>query len=168
VEAGATYGFGPASLSLLPVDGGYLAAWPEGAPGTFEGQPMGAFSVIRVARLDESGTLREAPVVVRAKVDDVDSIEPHLARFGSNVALSWSTGNHIYVCAGCVPDNKIELVVIDEETLAPVSNVVELVPTSGGLLRRRIAVLGDDLASIFQITFHVHSETGTGAFRCVD
>lgn len=167
VNAGASFSFGPGSLSLLPVDGGYLAAWPEGAQGDFEGVPQGAFSVIRVARLDLGGELLEPASLVRSKVPDVDAVEPHLMKMGDDVALMWSEGTHIYICAGCMPDNRIQLVTLDPATLVPTSNVVELGPQNeGGFLSRKEAVNGDDIVSIFQVTYHVTAETATGGFRC--
>lgn len=167
VNAGASFSFGPGSLSLLPVDGGYLAAWPEGAQGDFEGIPHGAFSVIRVARLDLGGELLEPASLVRSRVDDLDAVEPRLMKMGDDVVLMWSEGAHIYICAGCMPDNRIQVVTLDPASLVPTSNVVELAPQGpGGFLVRQDQVIGSDILSIFQVTFHVHSDTASGGFSC--
>jgi hypothetical protein len=82
----------------------------------------------------------------------------------------WGHGSHIYICGGCVPDHSMDLVLIEPTTLTPVSNVLSLSnggdPRGGGLLRRRVAVLGPTLLATYLLTFHVHATPGSAAFRC--
>jgi hypothetical protein len=82
-------------------------------------------------------------------------------------------GNHIYICGGCTPDNRLDLLLIDPVTLDPVSNVVSLSPPRppagerrGGLLRARTAVMGNAILTAYQLTFHVHATPGSAAFVC--
>lgn len=100
-------------LGLLPVAGGFLTSWVE---------HLGRSTVVRVARLDESGALKESPVLLSNSEDAVDVVEPQFLRFGDAVALLTARGKHIFECGGCVPDHRIELVLIDPETLDPLSD----------------------------------------------
>jgi hypothetical protein len=104
---------------------------------------------------------------VQSREDHVDHVEPELLDLGGSVALLWSTGGRIYVCAGCVPDHGLRLVMLDPERLVPQSPVLEIDDmVTGGLLRHTTGVNGNDLAIPFRITFHVHSEPGSAFARC--
>jgi hypothetical protein len=86
------------------------------------------------------------------------------------VALFWARGSHIYLCGGCVPDHRIDLLLIDPRTLNPVSNVVSVTnggaPNAGGLLRRAVAVVGSSLLTTFNLTFHTWATAGSATFVC--
>jgi hypothetical protein len=126
--------------------------------------------VVRLARLDAAGVRQGAPAALRAATPDIDEVEPTLVPFGDAVAVLWGRGNHIYICGGCVPDNSIELLLVDPTTLTPVSNQLSLTnggdPKAGGLLRRRVAVLDQTLLATYLLNFHVHATPGSAAFRC--
>lgn len=170
VNLGGAVGFDAAKVALLGVPGGFLAAWPESHWGDWD-TLSGAWSVIRVARLDEAGALRGAPALLRGREIDVDEVEPTLVPFaGGAVGVLWARGTHIYVCAGCVPDHRIDLLLIDPEELQPLSQVVSVTNggSLGGLLRRRAAVLGSRVLTTFGLTFHVHATPGSATFECTD
>jgi hypothetical protein len=98
---------------------------------------------------------------------DVDQVEPSLVQWDEDtVALLWAKGSHIYICAGCVPDHDISMMLIDPTTLTPRSNIVQVSPEMGGLLGRTHAVSGADLLLTVGIQFHVHFEPGFAAFHC--
>jgi len=165
--AGGLAGFEPPTTALVAISGGYLVAWTETRSG---GLDKGASAVVRVARLDSAGVRQGAPVALRPHTPDVDEVEPTLVPFGDAVAVFWGRGSHIYICGGCVPDNSIELLLIDPATLTPLSNLISLTnggdPRGGGLLRRRVAVLGESLLTTYLLNFHVHATPGSAVFRC--
>jgi hypothetical protein len=160
--------FAPTTTSILPVEGGYLAAWTE----THEGPEWnsGAWSIVRIARLSRSGALEGPELALREPVADFDEVEPSLVHFGEAVAVFWARGTHTYVCGGCIPDHRIDLILIDPAALAPVSNLVSVGNgggrESGGLLRREAVVLGSSLLTTFNLTFHVQATPGSATFIC--
>jgi hypothetical protein len=162
--------FGGSEVALLDIEGGYLAGWTEADSGDFE-TGTGAYSVVRVQRLSATGEAQTPAVLIDAKTDDVDQVEPSFVRWGDAVGLLWARGSHIYICGGCVPDHGIHMVMIDPQSLSPKSDVVEVPPPSmgGGLLGRNHALSGtDDLLLTVQIQYHVHSEPGFAALHCED
>lgn len=155
------------AMALLALDDGYLAAWPEGNRGdTDSDPPRGGYTVLRLARLDASGRVVDEPLL-RAPDDSVDELEPILVHHGEQVALLWGRGKHIYWCAGCVPDDDVELVLLDPHTLTPVSNVATVPPPMrGGLLEKRASLRAGVLLTTFEITYHTSSEPAFAAFAC--
>jgi hypothetical protein len=168
VMVGSTSGFDPPTTALLAVGGGYLAAWTEVRWVEYPGK--GAWSIVRVVRLDAAGVAQGPPAPLRAPEAEVDEVEPTLLPFGDAVAVMWGRGSHIYACAGCVPDHRIDLVLVDPATLQPLSDPVTISPGEtqrpGGLLRRQVAVLGSTLLATFNLTFHVHATPGSATLTC--
>jgi hypothetical protein len=170
VMVGGTAGFEPTTTALLPVEGGFLAAWTETR---FSPSEMSnAWAIVRVARLSPDGVVQGAAPALRAAAADVDEVEPSLVRFGDAVAVLWGRGSHIYICGGCIPDHRIDLLLIDPRTLDPLSNVVSLTngggARDGGLLRRAVTASGSSLLTSFELTFHVHATPGSATFVCDD
>ncbi len=160
--SGGAIGFAQATTTLVAAGDGFVAAWPE----AHEAE-KGASSAIRVVRLDEAGEASESPVELRRRTDDIDEVEPMLVPFGSDVALFWGRGTHIYQCGGCVPDTSVEVVVLDPRSLDPKSSVAKVaIEDRGGLLRRQVAVLGSTLLTTFEITFHTSADPGSAVFAC--
>ena len=166
---GGATGFDPATTSIVPVEGGYLAAWTEARwdPSSFVSS---AWSIVRLARLDPSGLVQGEAVPLRAPKIDIDEVEPSLVPFGNAVAVFWGRGTHIYLCAGCVPDHRIDLILIDPRTLNPLSNVVSVTNAgtakAGGLLRRAAVTMGSSLLTTYNLTFHVTATPGSATFAC--
>jgi hypothetical protein len=169
VMVGGGAGFDPATTSIVPVEGGYLAAWTESRwdPNSFMSS---AWSIVRLARLDPSGVVQGQAVPLRAPLIDFDEVEPSLVPFGNAVAVFWGRGSHIYICAGCVPDHRIDLILVDPRTLNPLSNLVSVTNAgtakAGGLLRRAATTLGSSLLTTYNLTFHVHATPGSASFAC--
>jgi hypothetical protein len=168
VVVGGGGGFEAATNALIATAGGYLAAWTEARwTQSFDG---GAWVTVQLARLDQSGVRQGPPVPMRATADSVDEVEPSLVPFGDAVAVLWGRGTHIYLCAGCVPDHRIDMMLIDPADLTPLSNVVSVTnvgtPKAGGLLRRQVAAVGNTLLTTYRLTFHVHNTAGSAAFSC--
>jgi hypothetical protein len=168
VMVGGTAGFEPATTALLPVAGGYLAAWTETLWNPSE--MSNAWAIVRLARLSPEGALEGASAPLRAPAADIDEVEPSLVRFGDAAAVLWARGSHIYICGGCIPDHRIDLLLVDPRTLDPLSNVVSLSngggARDGGLLRREVVASGSSLLTTFKLTFHVHATPGSATFTC--
>jgi hypothetical protein len=168
IIVGGSSGFDAPTTALVAAAGGFVAGWVEVRQGVSNGT-SGAASMVRLARLDASGTRQGLPAPLRSFTSDVDEVEPALIPYGDAIAVLWGRGHHIYICGGCVPDHGVDLLLIDPATLAPVSNIVTLPnggPTAGGLLRRRTVVLGPSLVFSYLLTFHVHATAGSAAFTC--
>jgi hypothetical protein len=167
LEVGGIGAFDPATTALVSVAGGYVAAWTEVQAGS---QMRGASAVVRLARLDSTGGRVGPAPLMRATTVDVDEVEPTLVPFGETIAVLWARGAHLYICGGCVPDHRMDLLLVDPVTLAPVSNQVSLATgggeRAGGLLRRQVAVLGESLLTTYLLTFHVNAKAGSAAFHC--
>jgi hypothetical protein len=160
--------------ALVETPDGYLAAWSEqrlpGTPVLGHNTGTGAWTTLVLARLDPSGVRRGPPVPMRASTDSVDETEPMLIRRGDAVAVTWAHGSHIYICSGCVPDERIDLLLVDPADLTPLSEVVSLTKDAtiegGGLVRHETAVLGNRLVTTFRQTFHTWNSPGSGTFTC--
>ncbi len=166
---GGSAGFDRATNALLAVDGGYIAAWAEAKQGALGDN---ASSEVRIVRLSASGVAQSAPVPLRAGVKDIDEVEPALVKIGRAAAVAWGRGTHIYICGGCVPDHRIDLLPIDPSDLTPLGNVVSVTnggaagAKAGGLLRKQLAVTGTSVLATYQLTFHVSAAPGSAAFSC--
>jgi hypothetical protein len=166
LSVGGVGGFESPQSALLPNGDGYLAAWTEAKRSEF----TASGSVVRLARLDAEGNRLGEAASMRRFQYDVDEVEPTLVPFGDAVAVLWGHGSHIYICGGCVPDHRVDLLLVDPATLAPVGNLVSLTnggdPRGGGLLRRQVGVLGSSLLTTYLLTFHTSAKPGSAAFDC--
>jgi len=160
-------GFAGESPTLIDDGGDYLAAWSEYFS---DGNGMDgvAWRVVKVAHLDGEGNLVGPSQLLQPSPTLTTDETPLLFDLGTDVALAWSHGTFTLVCAGCMPDNKIQLVVLDRATLSPKSNLAEIVNTDmyGGLTRPVIARQGMDFLAVYDITLHVSAYPGTGAIHC--
>jgi hypothetical protein len=164
---GGSIGFESPVNALIETSGGYLAAWVE---------TQSSSSTVVLAQLDASGVRLGPPAPLRGVAAGFEEVEPSLVAYGDAVAVLWSRAKNIVICGGCIPDNRIDMVLIDPADLTPVSNVVTLVndkpnPGSsslppGGLLRRQVAKLGQSLLTMFDVTFHVHHTSASASFSC--
>jgi hypothetical protein len=105
---------------------------------------------------------------LQAPVKDREAVQPTWVEMGDDVGLLWAEGGIIYICAGCVPDHSLKLVVLDGQSFAPQSNVVELVNPlpSGGLLSPATVPIGDELLVVSTVTYHTSGEGASAALRC--
>ncbi|MCK6546737.1 hypothetical protein L6R52_12880 [Myxococcota bacterium] len=155
-------GFDRGAFGLVEHGDGFVTAWSEATWSDAD-----AWAAVKLAKLDASGAIVGTPIWARAPEADVDEVEPNLTRFGDHVALTWARGSHIYVCAGCMPDHRVDLVLFDPAAMTPVSDVAT-VPAfeTGGLLRRDEAWAGATLRMAIENQFHVHGEPATAVLGC--
>jgi hypothetical protein len=170
VVVGGTAGFDRAGNALLAVGGGFIAAWTEVKQGD---AGSGSSAEVRIVRLDSGGVAQGVPVPVRPGVTDIDEGEPVLVKVGTAAAIAWAHGTHIYICGGCVPDHRIDLLPIDPSDLTPLGSLVSLTngaaspaTKAGGLLQKKITVVGNALLTAYQLTFHVSATPGSATFTC--
>ncbi len=167
------FGFERPGPRIVEMGNAFVAAWSEGRQGR---APAGDFSptegggaVVRLTRLDSEGN-PTGSALLRAHEDDVDEVEPVLTPLGDALAVSWSRGTHIYICGGCVPDHRIDLVVIDANSFDPLSQLVTVTNGggrgAGGLLRKQTAVAASSLLMLYDVTFHTSTTPGSLAYTC--
>lgn len=155
--------FARARTTIQATEGGWLVAWSEVREGV--DYSSGASSIIQLARLDADGNVQElAPV--RNIVVDTDEVEPLLVPFQGVVGLFWSSGDHIYMCGGCWPNHRVDFVLLDPDTLVPISEVQTLSPTPNGLLDLAVTVDGDQILVTAEIGYHVYDEPASAALSC--
>jgi hypothetical protein len=167
-------GFAGGGMRIIEGAGGFIAAWTESYNGYTEdggwSPTKGAWSVVRLARLDSQGVPTGTTATMRAPENDVDEVEPVLTPFGDALAVAWGRGSHIYICGGCVPDQRIDFALIDPTSLSPLSNVVTVTngggDSGGGLLRKQIALTGSSFLTLYDRTFHTSAEPGSAVFSC--
>ena len=160
--------FASSRVALIARPGGFLTAWSEGGNGGIDelGEGSGGFTIVRVLKLDADGKAEGAPVQLSEREDSIDDVEPGFVALGDAIALLWARGSHIYVCGGCVPDHDIQAVLIDPDTLDPLSAPVKAGVAQGGLLHRHSASQGGTILNLSEITFHTSSKPAFAAFSC--
>jgi len=149
--------------SLVAIDQGFLAAWSEVGLNLVTEQSR---AVIWLAKLDSDGEASEPARLLELAVPEVEDTQPVLVPWGQHVALFWSRGTSFFTCGGCVADHTLRLTIIDPQQWKVLSELVELSPPAGGILRLSVAQHGEQLLTVFNITFHALSQPGSAAFRC--
>lgn len=155
------------SASLVARGDRVLAAWTH-LHGGYETQEIAIN--LRIGWFDADGDPRGETYELQRPIVHEQNLEPSWVEVGDDLGLVWAKGGVIYICAGCIPDDHLELVVLDGETLAPVSNVVSLSNglTNGGLRRPEVVRTGSDLLIVPSITYHVTAEAGSATVRCTE
>lgn len=144
-----------------------LAAWSV-VTGDTSYEVQDAAITVRIARFDANGERQGLMYDLQAPVKDRESVDAFWVEMGDDVGLLWAEGSIIYICAGCVPDHSLKLVVLDGQDFTPQSNVIELANTlpTGGLLSPETAGVADDLVVVSTVTYHTSAEGASGTIRC--
>ncbi|MBN2359836.1 MAG: hypothetical protein JXR83_10310 [Deltaproteobacteria bacterium] len=160
-------GFDGDSPSLIVDGSGFLATWSEYYSNNDYTNPE-AWRVVRAAHLDGQGNVVGPRHLLQPSSNLTSDETPLLLDLGSDVALAWSHGTFVVICAGCMPDNKIQLVILDRATLTPKSNVADILNTEtmGGLTSPVLARHGLDFLAVYDVTFHVNAIPATGTIHC--
>lgn len=166
----------PHWTAILPRGERLLSAWSvrhtlepttRSSDGSSEPRPSRASSV-RIGWFDREGKSLGAARDLQAPVPDEENVDPVWVDLGEDVGLLWSRGSAIYFCAGCTPDNHLQLVVLDGDTLEPKSGLLRLdSPASdGGLIHPQLIDTGSDLLITADVGYHVTAESMAATVRC--
>jgi hypothetical protein len=148
-----------------------LVAWTEqyyredtdGDPDTWD--PDG-HAVVRVARVAGDGSEVIALERLQSSEDEIIHIQPAFIAIDEGaVALSWSRGTFIPVCAGCVSDNRRRLVLLEPHDLVPLGEVVEMEGVTGFSTATMIAA-GADLVHLLGLDYHAISNVALARTTC--
>ncbi len=120
--------------------------------------------IARLAVFDHDG--RGEAHALQAPVDDMTVENPTLVPYRDGIALVWSYGTLIYICAGCIADYDIHLALLDPTTLDPLTVPAIAVSANNGYRNPRAAPLGDELLVTTAIDFHALWYPATGVLAC--
>jgi hypothetical protein len=135
--------------------------------GSYEQSAIARVAVL--SRFDLVTRERSAPDVrVQSPTINKEDVNPTLFAVGDDVGLLWSRGSVIFVCAGCMPDNHLQAVVMDGDDFTPLTEMFFFLNDQpmGGYVRPLVAPVGDDFAVVTDLRFHISGNLATGAFRC--
>jgi hypothetical protein len=152
--------------SLL-VRGGELIVARVDEVGSYDQSNIARFATL--SRFDLETRERSAPDVrVQSPTVNEEVVNPVLFAVGDDVGLIWSRGSVIYICAGCMPDNHLEAVVMDGDDFTPLTEMLTFPNEQpmGGYIRPLVAPVGEHFAVVTQLFFHVSGNMATGAFQC--
>ncbi len=157
--------------SILKRGEEFLMSWSEtGTLNTIHPtvQEPTRYSAVRLARFDARGQRLGPIMALQAPTPNQENMQPHLSQFGDDIALVWSQGSVIYVCGGCVRDNRLRFVVLDGQDFTPKSSALDLVnPLSSGGLMAPIARNKDsDFLILGEIAYHTDSKPMAASVRC--
>jgi hypothetical protein len=123
------------------------------------------YAIVRLARMATDGTVGPIQRLQAPEIGLVN-VNPTIAPVDGALTLSWSRGDYIAVCGGCMSDNDMHLVQLDPTDLAPISNVVSFGGPSG-LRSAPIATLdGRDFAYLLAIDRHARFDFAAAMVRC--
>jgi hypothetical protein len=124
---------------------------------------------VHIARFDvATHTANLADVALQAPVVNEENVDPKLVTVGDDIGVVWSQGGVIYICAGCMPDNHLEFVVLDGEDLTPVSELItfENDEAMGGFILPQVIHDAGDILITSTLQYHVSGEGAFGSVRC--
>jgi hypothetical protein len=153
-------------VSLLVRGNELLVAFAE-EDGGYENSDIAGY--IGLARFDLTSRTLAAPVVrVQTPTIGEETVNPVLFAVGDDVGLLWSRGSVIYVCAGCMPDNHLEAVIMDGDDFTPISALLTLPNEEpmGGFIKPMVTTVGEHFVVAATLRFHVSGAAASGAFRC--
>lgn len=151
--------------SMLVHDSEVLFAWTD-TGGSWDNSDLHRTTML--SRLDSEGKRATKDVRVQRPVASQERVSPKLLEHDGSVGLLWSEGSVFYICAGCMPDNHLNFVMLDGATLAPSSETLTLTnPASDGGLIAPVGVWrGDDLSVVAAVAYHTSGEGAAGTITC--
>jgi hypothetical protein len=167
----------PWSAQSLLVRGDELVVAFTREVGTFDESNIARYTAL--ARVELATQALRGPIVgVQAPIENEAAVDPVLFAVDDDVGLVWSRGSVIYFCAGCMPDNHLEGVVIDGDDFTPLSALVTMPNTQpprggdpngepfGGFVRPTVVPVGDHVVVVATLEFHTSGKAASAAFRC--
>lgn len=158
--------FAYSDVALLARGDRVLAAWTRAT-----GEPSESLAVtLRVGWFDNRGNPVGDTFDVQSPVFDQENVDPAWVELGDDLGLAWSRGSVIYICAGCIPDNHVEFLALDGETLQPKSEVVSIEnsDTNGGLMSSRLSASSGDVTVVSSVTYHTSAEGASSIISCTE
>ena len=155
-------GFLAANNQLLVRGGKAYATFTE----TFSTGGFDAQDAATIARLAVIEGYDVKLYGLQAPVEDKAAVTPSLQLIDGKLGLLWSYGEIIYICAGCITDYDLHLVLLDPDTLDPVSNEALQVQTGHGFTSPRGVLVDGKLLTTTQLDFHALSFPASGTFAC--
>jgi hypothetical protein len=150
------------SSALLRVDDRYLVAFTvDKAPPDFN--QLG-HAEVHIAAVNERGEGSLSPL--HAPVEGHISTVASFYRLGDAVGLFWAEGTIIRICAGCFVDYDLRTVLLDANTLSPVSAPATHSHQDHGFNVPRVVALGGDVLSVSLQDFHALSRPATALMLC--
>lgn len=159
----------PFTGQSLLVRGAELIVAHADEVGTYEDSDIAGFVALSRFNLDTHE--RVAPDVrVQSPTVNEEVVNPVLFPVGEDVGLLWSRGSVIYICAGCMPDNHLEAVVMDGADFTPLTDLLTMPNEEpmGGFVRPMVAPVGEHFVVVTDLRFHVSGAMATGAFQCTE
>lgn len=150
--------------SVLPVGDRYWVAFTES---WIDPDPMvmNGNVVVKLAVVDANGESESHPL--QAPVDGKNNISPTFVELDDRVGIMWTTGTIIWICAGCITDNDLKLVLLDPDAIVPASNVVTQVhPQVNGIVMPVGEFVGADMLTVASLDFHALTMPASGSLRC--
>jgi hypothetical protein len=151
------------SNALLAVGDRFWAGWTESWQNDDFADPKGN-TTVHIGVVDADGV--GPSYLLSAPVEGKSVSWPTFFAFEDRVGLVWTTGTMIFICAGCVYDYDVNLVLLDPETLAPASPVTTHLHGATGLFRPQPAVLGPQIVLAADIDRHAFTVPAVGATTC--
>lgn len=153
--------------SMLTRGNEVLLAWTD-TGGSWDNSDLDRTTIL--SRVDLDGHRVAQDVRVQSPVTSQERVDPKLVERGDDIGLLWSEGSVIYICAGCMPDNHLQFVLLDGETLAPASDPVTLTnpAVQGGLINPTGWWRGDDLSVVAAVGYHTSGEGAAATINCTE
>lgn len=127
-------------------------------------------ATIHLSRVDSAENPIGQDYTLQAPVVDRLDSGPSLIRWEGDIGLIWSESNAIYHCAGCSSDGWLKFVILDGDSLMPISEVMTLTaPPStegGGLMAPQMIRRDENLLVVSSIAYQVTSGLVSATIRC--
>lgn len=149
---------------VLPVGDRFWVAFTES---WIDPDPMvmNGNVVVKLAVVDADG--QSESHLLQAPVDGKNNISPAFVALDDRVGIMWTTGTIIWICAGCITDNDLQLVLLDPDAIVPASNVATQVhPQMNGIVLPVGEFVGADMLTVASLDFHALTLPASGALRC--
>jgi hypothetical protein len=143
-----------------------LAAWTETYRDSESFDPLDGRAIVRLVRLDSDGEPLGPAERLQDPEDGIDAMLNSLLPVDGKLAVSWTRGSYIPVCAGCVSDATMGFVLLDPADRVPVSDQVELTGPSGLEGAPMIADSGD-VTFFLTVDYHALTDLAAAKVRCV-
>lgn len=103
---------------------------------------------------------------LQAPTEGTEHRWPSLTEIDDRPALIWTTGTIVWLCAGCISDHDLNLVMLDPDAVVPLSEIVTQATVTNGIAGPLVAVDGPDVVTAGSLDYHVATVAASGSLRC--